>query len=559
MFHKGTATDYLDLLTQLEQVATSRSLQAIAVTAGGSGYEVGELLNIDNTGSTRTHDAQIEVLTVDGGGAILTARIYRGGAYTVDPTDVTAAASTSTNLLFSGAAVASANGTGATFDLTFAATGWQRRRRTKKAVSAVVVSGGTGYTNGATVTLSAVGSVQGFAGQNAQFTITAAGGIVSALAVVPATNGNYQEPPSNPNSPTGGGGTGLSVTVTYADKTDSDQVLVLEGEGYGATDEILVGIRTFNELDVSGLNTVRNWQLFGMTGWNATLPLHQQSNISPGFNADGSIHATIGAFFVSKPSTAFPIIWRMRITPRSIVVMTRVEDATNVFYSSFAVGLLNSSGTATEQPYPLWIQGCTSRRNSWYLDTQIGRISGLTDLFNVSGRTGPAFFRVNGVWQEFLNANVSDGGSPTRAGSSEYGVWPIFRPNRTAALTDDQVVALPTSNIGFAFGDAGTGGALPDTGIPPGSQTLILESTPDTPQNSRLLLPATVMATDASPVRVVELYGEIDGVFWLTKQGTPTLNSEGTFLDASGVRRFSAFQNGNRAANSSYCAIAEDA
>lgn len=552
-FQKGTATDYLDLLTQLVQIATSRHLQSIAITAGGSGYEVGEILNIDNTGSTRTHDAQIEVLTVSGG-AITAARVYRGGAYTVDPTDVTAAATTSTNTLVGGAAVASANGTGATFDLTFAVTGWTVKRRTKKAVSAAVVNGGTGYTNGATVTLNAAGSVKGAAGQDAQFTITTSGGVVTSLAVVGATDGNYEEPPTNPNSPTGGAGTGLTVTVTYADDTGSDQVLVLEGEGFGATDEILVAIRTFNEIDASGLNTVRNWQLFGMTGWNAGLPLHQQSNISPGFvsASDGNINSTIGAFFVSKPSTAFNITFWLSVTPRRILLVTRQEDASNVYYPSLCLGLLNSSGTSTEQPYPLWIQGCTSRRNAWYLDAQIGRISGLTDVFNVSGRTGPAFFRVGGAWQQFWNADVADGVSPSRTGASEYGVWPIFRPNVTSApLADDQVVSPVAVNSGFDLA-----AALPDSGVPPGSQGAILAPTLGSPDAVRVLLPATVMATDASP-RVVELYGEVEGLFWLTKQGTPTLNSEGTFLDGSN-RRYSAFQNGNRTSNASYCAVAED-
>lgn len=550
-FNKGTATDYLDMLTKLVQVSTSRHLEAIVLTAGGTGYEVGEILNIDNTGSTRTLDAQIEVLTIGGGGAITAARIFRGGAYTVDPTDVTAVVTTSTNLLFDGSAVASANGTGATFDLTFASTGWTVKRRTKKAVSAVVVNGGTGYTNGATVTLNPAGSVKGFAGQDAQFTITAVAGVVTALAVVGATDGNYEEPPTNPNAPSGGAGTGLSITVTYADDTGSDQILVIEGAGSGGTDHILVGIRTFNELDVSGLNTVRNWQLFGMTGWNAGLPLHQQSNISPGFNADGSIHATQGAFLTLKPSTAFDINWRMAISPRSIRIVLKQEDAGSVFYPQAAFGFLNQTGTSTETPYPLWIQGSTARRNSWYLDTQIGRQSGITDCFRVNGRVGPAFFRVLGAWQEFTNADTSDGGSPTRTGQSKYIVWPIGRPNRTAALVDDQIGLTPVANTGFALE-----AALPDTGIPPGSQGVIIAPTPSSPTNARVLLPATVMATDTSPF-VVELYGEIDGVFWLTKQGTPTLNSEGSFLDSNN-RRFSAFQNGNRTANTSYMALAED-
>lgn len=555
--NKGSATDYLDMLTQLVQVLTSRHLDAITITAGGSGYEVGEILDIDNTGSTRTRDAQIEVLTVDGGGAILTARIYRGGAYTVDPTDVTAAATTSTNLLFDGTAVASANGTGATFDLTFANTGWTVKRRTKKAVSAVVANGGTGYTNGATVTLNPAGSVKGFVGQDAQFVLTTSLGVVTSVAVVGATDGNYEEPPSNPNAPTGGGGTGLSLTVTYADDTTSDQVLVLEGVGTGGTDEILVGIRTFNELDATGLNTVRNWQLFGMVGWNPGLPLHQQNGISPGFAGDGSINGNIGSFMVLKPSTAFPILWTLRATARAFCLFVRQEDATNVYYPSMTCGFLNQTGTSTEQPYPLWIQGCTSRRNAWYLDGQIGRQSGITDCFGASaspGTTGPAFFRINGVWTEFRNAATADGASPTLTRENRYIVWPVGRPTRAADPdTDTHIAGVPSATLGFSLE-----AVFPDTGVPPGTPTLILAPTPSSPTNLRVLLPATVMATDAT-LDIVELLGEIDGVFWLTKHGTPTLNSLGTFLDASTPpRRFTAFQNGNRTSDVSYCAVAED-
>jgi len=550
-YNAGTATDYLDMLSQLVQVLTSRHLESIALTAGGSGYEVGEILNIDNTGATFTHAAQIEVLTVDGGGAVLTARVYRGGAYTVDPTDVTAAATTTTNLLAQGGSVASANGTGATFDLTFADTGWTVRRRTKKAVSAVVANGGSGYTNGATVTLSAVGSVKGFAGQDAQFTITTSGGVVTSVAVVGATDGNYEEPPTNPNSPSGGGGTGLQLTVTYADDTTSDQVLVLEGEGSGGTEEILVAIRTFNELDVSGLNTVRNWQLFGMLGWNVGLPLHQQAFVSPGFNADGSIHNTEGAFMVLKPSTAFPIVWRLQATARRFALYCKVEDASFAYYPSMHLGHLNPSGTSTEDPYPLFVCGATSRRNSWYLDANIARMSGLTDVFGVSGRTGPAFMRLLNEWREFKNATCSDGVTPTRTGQQDFIVWPIGRPRRTAALVDDQVVSVPTINTGVSLDSI-----LPDTGIPPGDQEALFYPTENSGDDLRILLPATVMATETSP-SIVELLGEMEGVFWITRDGLPTLNSEATFLGQDN-ERYTVLQNGNRTATTSYLALREN-
>ncbi len=112
----GATTAHIDLSNVLVAAATGRSLSSIdSVAAGGSGYAVGEIITL--TGGTFSIAAQIEVLTLSGS-AVATARIYNGGIYTVDPGDPVAQGSTS------------GSGTGATFNLTFAANGWTAQRNT---------------------------------------------------------------------------------------------------------------------------------------------------------------------------------------------------------------------------------------------------------------------------------------------------------------------------------------------------------------------------------------------------------------------------------------------
>ena len=111
MFHASTATDYIDLFNQLMDLAASDHVSAAAISAGGTGYTAGDILTV--SGGTFTHAATIEVLTVSSG-AVATAQVINGGAYTVDPTNP--------------ASTTGGTGTGATFNLTLTFTGWTVHR-----------------------------------------------------------------------------------------------------------------------------------------------------------------------------------------------------------------------------------------------------------------------------------------------------------------------------------------------------------------------------------------------------------------------------------------------
>jgi hypothetical protein len=108
---KGTATGYLDLSDKLVAAATGRSLTAVAVNNGGSGYVVGDVLTVD--GGTSTVVATVEVTAVSGG-AITGVRVMNQGVYTADPSTPNSATGGS--------------GTGASITLTMEANGWTANR-----------------------------------------------------------------------------------------------------------------------------------------------------------------------------------------------------------------------------------------------------------------------------------------------------------------------------------------------------------------------------------------------------------------------------------------------
>lgn len=109
MFQSGSATDYLDLLTKLDEVMTGNHLSVATVAAGGTGYTVGDIVTL--AGGTSTFAATAEVLTAPAG-VVATVRIRNGGAYTVNPS--------------SPASTTGGTGSGLTLNVTFAATGWTR-------------------------------------------------------------------------------------------------------------------------------------------------------------------------------------------------------------------------------------------------------------------------------------------------------------------------------------------------------------------------------------------------------------------------------------------------
>lgn len=533
--NSGTATDYLDLLDQLIEVVTSRHLDTIAINAAGTGYVAGDVLGITNTGSTRTHDAQIEVVTVGGGGSISTARIYRGGAYTVDPSTVT------------GNAATGGTGTGATFNLTFAPTGWTELARESVAVSATVAAGGTGYSVGNDLTL--VGGVLAPGGSPATFNVdSVSSGAVTAVSML--TAGDYEVYPTNAvlTSVSPAGGLGCTLNVTWADKS-GDTIVVLRGDA-GASLDPFVGIKTYsNETDETGGNTVYNWALFAFPTWSSLAALHNQANVSDGFAVagDGTLTTSSsgdGAFVPLKAADAFDINWWIFATGRRVHLIARVEGASTTHYAHASFGLLNPFGISTELPWPGYVAGSSDRKRVWYRDTS-SIFGGLSDV--IQRANGPFFcWAPEGVWLNMNCAVLASNQATTPSYNQgnvtpRTAVWPLGSSN-VHSDSNDQIWQLAPS-AGFDTLD-----------ITPAAGATEIYRTPNSGGDLFPLYPVTLVQHD-SATGFFRALGELDGVFWFHLGGSGASSEDRI---TQGGLAFTVFQNGTRVQPYSFLVIQED-
>ena len=550
-----TATDYRDMLDQLIEIATSDHVDTVAIVSGGTGYAVDEIITL--TDGTRTHSATMRVTAVSSG-VITGIQMEQNGAYTVDP-DLTATTSHTS----------SGSGTGATFDLTMNSEPWTVERRAQEAVSATIADGGTGYAVNDKITLTMDGGgVQGATGHGTDYGVlpvfnvdTVSGGVITAVSL--DTAGHIEEIPDvdggtggNQANVTGGTGNDDAVlTVTYQDVgSTQEDVVILSGPGEGGSDDIFVAIRTHQETDVSTFNTVFNWQLFGLTELNPALALHAQTDVSPGIEADiGDRSSGGGCYMVLKEDDSDPdITFWMSVTNRRIILICKVETGSTTFYPSMYLGLINGFGTTAELPYPLYVAGCCNRSNSYWGDTQLGRIGGISEPTGSTAFTthGPSVFRIpqTGVWESFKNITANDVSSPSRQFVSDFTVYPTGRisitPDSNDIITNEAVSGVAMGDIYPTQGQSG---------VPP-SPTYLWRPTPNTGDDIRTLVPLTLIATDDPGIDLYEIYGEMDNCYWISaSDATTDLVSED--IQKIGDDRYMVFQAGNQTEPYNYWCI----
>jgi hypothetical protein len=539
VFNAGTGVNgHIGMLDKLIEVVTSRNCTSVAVNAGGTGYVVGDILTIDNTGATQTEDVELEVTSVSAG-VITGIRVYRGGAYTVDPTTTT------------GNSTSGGTGSSATVDITMSAPTWTLHRRSQEAVSATVGAGGTGYSVSDQLTVTLGDGVSGDQYVAAVFNVdTVSAGAVTGVSLV--TAGNYEEVPTNDVAVTGGGGSGAQLTVTWQDTTEVTQefaVAHLEGEGSGGTDAIHVGIKAYSL--VVGFDTAYNWALHGFTGYTATLPYHQQ----PGVNTD-QINTGTGALPTSDDGNAIMVLkgddvdpdiaWWIHHTGRRIVLICRVESGTSTIYSSCYLGFLNQLANDSEYAYPLCILSGTTDKDRLWSDTSLltgGIVESISS--NTGEQIGPGFIkRPGGTWMGFRAESSTGAGNRTL--EDEHSIYPFI--NR-GSLSPPNLTVSPNGSIEFPVG------IIPSTGVP-GSPTVQLKPTPGSGDDYYWLVSPIIgdWTTQNFPTEF-QLYGELDGVYWFST-GNNAVVSEDRF--ELGTKRYMIFQNGNRTQEWSYFAIDED-
>lgn len=112
MFHTAQATDYIDMILDLEALVANSHVDSLAINVAGTGWAVGDLFDINGGTTVLGLNATGEILA-EAGGIPSSIRIFNGGAYTVNPG---IAATTS--------AILPAVGINLTVDTTILATGW---------------------------------------------------------------------------------------------------------------------------------------------------------------------------------------------------------------------------------------------------------------------------------------------------------------------------------------------------------------------------------------------------------------------------------------------------
>ena len=112
MFHQAQATDYLDLMLDLEALMANSHVDTLAINVAGTGWAVGDLFDINGGTTVLGLNATGEILA-EAGGIPSSIRIFNGGAYTVNP----GVAATTT-------AIFPSVGISLTVDTTILATGW---------------------------------------------------------------------------------------------------------------------------------------------------------------------------------------------------------------------------------------------------------------------------------------------------------------------------------------------------------------------------------------------------------------------------------------------------
>jgi hypothetical protein len=419
--------------------------------------------------------------------------------------------------------------------------------------SAAVSAAGTGYVVGDITTLS--GGT--FSPTAAKARVTSVGGSGEVTGLVIEEGGAYTVNPSSPASTTGGTGSGLTVSVTFDSNgwtknmdnaAFGEREVWMEGTGAGS-DEIHVGFKTFNALSQGGIDQSYNWGVVAATGHNGLLDWWDQPGISPGFsNVDGDPSGENGGAYVPLKTTdaTYPIDYWISVTPRRVIVVAKVENATEQNYASLYVGFMNQFGTSSEYPYPIYVAGSSYRYNTHFSDTA-PRFTGLAECMGSTAKPdGPAFYRTfDSLWKSVKNSTAVDTGSPSRTASLNYTAYPSSK----TALEGDIYDAIVSDFYGFDWPDI-----IPNLGLP-GTAVYRLQPTPNAGDDLYPMFPVTIVASEDDGGRNdIDVLGELDNVFWMSAAGG--VSSE-DYTEVSNTR-YRIFQNGNRTEIFSYMAIKED-
>lgn len=511
----AASDSYREFQASMVSVMTSLHVSAVAVSAAGTGYVVGDVLTLAH--ASAYHTARVEVLTVGGSGEVLTVRIDTGGAYAerVDSAVVGAAAG-------SGYVVGDILKVGAGAGVATEDAFFEVATLSGSAVATVTkkFTGGAYSTSPTINEATTLGVSTGFAGDDAATLDLTLQTIMGATGIA------------------GTGGTGSSATFdptltvtgwsTLYDRFDhdwgvqpdnNDRDVVLEGT-VSTGDTPIIGFASI--MGESGLLDRFALAMFGMTAFNPAVALTSQPGIGP---LAWTVATNAGSHLSITEEIAEGNSWWISVTGRRVYGCVRgnVSGETNS-YHTFYSGFMNQYGTATTSPYPLMVAGSAY---NWNQDTFSSKHTGLAECYQEDASiNGPAYFlrKTDLTWAEVVNGAVST------PGSSKV----MFPLGKIVESTDAGNQIVTDDNFRRLSSDGVMTSSI--------RANLSIHNSPAPGSNDEFVLYSLTVADSGDNSGTDDIHthvaGELDGCFWTggTKANGTAFTSEDYVENAAGDR-----------------------
>lgn len=483
-----------ELLVSMVACMTSKNISAAALNAAGTGYAIGDLLEIQHasgTGAVSNHYCQIEVLTLSGS-AIATFRINNNGAYAERVASAVVGAAAGSGYVV-GDIVEVQDGTGTS---------------TEKAKFKVATLGGG--SDVATVTLFETGGAYSTPPTTDEAATLGIGPTAFAgddVLTLDLTMQTIIGTTGAASTAITGGGSGATFNLTLTDTGWSAQWNKNEFTSDGVTDHkevVLLGTKIGADAPYIGFLTYRadsggqkryGLGCFGMTAFNPSIALTAQPNIGPIAWTTGS---SSGAQIIVAEEVAENNIWGFSISETRIAGFIRGNISTEAdSYHTFYVGLLNGFGPTTTSPYPMFVGASSNAANRRASDANS---TGLAEAFQSPNGGGPLYFlqKSDLIWTTCRNATT-----PTTV-RRDFVMWPRGvlvegTPGQHKLVEIDNYKMLDDGAIGSSIRVNVVDRILPSPG------TAVYG-----------LLPLTVVSSGASGTPNIDttMVGELDGCFF---------------------------------------------
>lgn len=549
------ATDYRDFLTKLVGMLTSQHVATVVINAAGTGYVVGDVLTLTHAGALL--DAKFEVTSVGGSGDITGLRINCSGAFSnrIATAAINAGGTgyavgdileltTGTSREKAKVQVDTVSGgvitaisifeTGGSYSVAPTLTGGATR-----GVGPAAFAGDDAATVDVTMTglIGTTGlSVTGGTGSSATVDITLA-----------QTGWTVDDDASNSRN---------RNDETINSVTDEKEV-VLVGDATGITNKPYTALRTVTFTD--GLDTRYAVQVVGLITHNPALEVHNQVSRSNGWG-DGS--TSDGSYLLFPQNQANEVdFWIQADDVHFFCVVNENPTAStdDGRYMNLYSGFMDRVGTESESPYPFLVFG-SAGTEEYNPSSANDNITSIAELHCNGGMCCQYFREEGSVWQNLRN--VDGAAPSHTGDNQQDGLAPMGEPefyNQLGGLIGEDVnIAMPggparrsnLSSIASATRASSSRRFLPTPGTT--AQHFLVPLTAFRGTDSQ----ATEYNNTTDRIR-----GQVRGVYWIynaDSSGSQITNFSEDYIEDSNGVRYRIFHNHTHTQRYQYIAVKED-